>query len=177
MGDRRASRKSSQSFVYQVEKRAKSLVAPDKYSKVLDWKKNSRAQLRGKMSKARKLTMTAEIIELSKKSRKVGPQTYQQWIKPKAKGFYKPSDTKYSIVSSIAFSKKGIPGPDIYKGRGKGMFEEVKSGTATIKYGGKNEEPKENLRMVKIKKNNRPGPASFEVGKSIDACTLRQPLS
>ena len=176
MGDR-GSRKSSQSFVYQVEKRAKSLVAPDKYSKVLDWKRNSRAQLRGKMSKARKLTMTAEIIEASKKSRRVGPQTYQQWIKPKAKGFYKPSDTRYSIVSSIAFSKKGIPGPDIYKGRGKGMFEEVKSGTATITYGRKNEEPKENLRMVKIKKNNRPGPASFEVGKSIDACTLRQPLS
>ena len=176
MGEK-GSRKNSQSFVNQIVKRAKSMVAPDKYSIVNDWKRTARSQPRGKMAKARKLTMTAEIIENQKKSKRPGPQSYQQWIKPKAKGFYKPSDTKYSIVPSIAYSKKGIPGPTIYKGRGKDMFERMKSGTTTIRFGVKHEAPPENLRLSKIRKDGKPGPASFEVGKSLDACALPQPVN
>ena len=53
------------------------------------------------------------------------------------------------------------------------MFEKIQNGTTTIKFGQSHEEPKENYRLTKIKKDNKPGPQTFEVAKSIDTCTLR----
>ena len=69
--------KSTESYMGQIVKRAKSIVPPDKYSKMLDWKRHSNSQPRGVMAKARKLTITAETIEISRQQRHVGPQTYQ----------------------------------------------------------------------------------------------------
>ena len=158
-------------------KRARSIVPPNKYSKMLDWKRHSASQPRGIMPKARKLTFTAETIENSKKQKHVGPQTYQQWIKPKTKGFYKQSDDRISIVTSIAYDKKTIPGPSVYKGRGKDMYEKMKAGPSTIKFGDFNAPAKENIRMTKIKKNNRPGPQTFEVAKSQDTCALKSTVN
>ena len=149
--------KSTTTFMGLIEKRAKSIVAPNKYSKVLDWKRHSHASL-GQMPKARKVTMTTEVIEFQRRYNKPGPDTYQQWIKPKTKGFYKFSDQRYGIVSSIAYDKKGIPAPNLYKGRGKDMFETMQTGPSTIQYGKLNEAAKANDRMEKIKKDGKPGP-------------------
>lgn len=115
---------ASQTYIDQVIVRAKSTVAPNKYAKQVDWRKKSQSQLSGVMPKARKLTMTAEIIELGKTHKnRPGPATYKQWIKPKTKGFYANTDRKCSIMASIAYDKKTIPAPNVYKGRGKDMYE------------------------------------------------------
>ena len=91
------------------------------------------------MPKARKLTSTQEIFEFQKKYKRPGPQNYKQWIKPKTKGFYNNSEPKCSVMTSTAFEKKTIPAPNVYKGRGKDMFEKMQSGTSTVTYGTRGE--------------------------------------
>ena len=80
-------------------------------------------------------------------------------------------------MTSTAFEKKGIPAPNVYKnGRGKEMFDKIKGGTSTVHYGPKDVEV-ENIRITKIKKNEKPGPASFKVAESLEACKLRRPVN
>ena len=57
------------------------------------------------------------------------------------------------------------------------MYERIKTGPSTIKFGDFNAPAKENIRMTKIKKNNKPGPQTFEVAKSLDACALRSTIN
>ena len=174
IGDKRA---SSDTFMTGVINRAKSSVAPNKYSKVVDWRKQSHGQLRGVMPKARKMTSTQEIFEFQKKYKRPGPQNYKQWIKPKTKGFYNNSEPKYSVITSTAFVKKTIPAPNVYKGRGKDFFDKVKQDGSTVQYGPKGEAVVQNIRLTKIKKDDKPGPVSFEVAKCLEACKLRQPIN
>ena len=75
-----------------VINRAKSSVAPNKYANLVDWRSQSRAQLKGIMPKARKCTSTQEIFDFQKKYKRPGPSHYKQWIKPKTKGFYANSE-------------------------------------------------------------------------------------
>ena len=91
------------------------------------------------MPKARKCTSTQEIFDFQKKYKRPGPHEYKQWVKPKTKGFYANSEPKCSVVTSTAFEKKGIPAPNVYKGRGKDFFEKIKGGTSTVQYGPKDE--------------------------------------
>ena len=56
-----------------------------------------------------------------------GPPHYDNTgLKDKVHGFYGPSETKCSVISSSAYEKKFIPGPNAYEGRGKSMSVELK---------------------------------------------------
>ena len=79
-------------------------------------------------------------------------------------------------MASTAFEKKNIPAPNVYKGRGKDFFEKVKGGTSTVQYGPK-DDVAENIRLTKIKKDEKPGPATFKVAEGLEACKLRQPIN
>ena len=57
------------------------------------------------------------------------------------------------------------------------MFETMQTGPSTIKFGQNNVAPKVNERIEKIKKDGKPGPTSFEVEKSLEACALRSSVN
>ena len=149
--------------------RAKSSVAPNKYSKVIDWRRRSHGQLRGVMPKCRKVTTTAEIFEIQKKEKPPGPNYYKQpWVRARTPGFYRGTEEKITSIVSIAYEKKSIPAPNVYKGRGKDLFETLKEGSSTVHYGRRGD-PLTNERMLKIKKDSKPGPSTFEVEKALQA--------
>ena len=167
---------NSATFIGKVIERAKSSIAPNKYSKVVDWQRRSRAQRCGVMAKTRKLTTTAEIFEVYKKEKSVGPSHYQKtWIRPKTKGYSKLLEEKVTSMVSAGFEKKYIPAPNVYKGKGKDLFETLKEGSSTVHYGRRTDKLP-NERMVRIKKDSTPGPTTFEVEKALQSSSFTKSI-
>ena len=75
-------------------------------------------------------------------------------------------ETKLSILGSVAFEKKFIPGPNAYESRGKGMSQIIKETAKEFK---KYEAPKYPKSLIKVKKNNVPGPTSYIFEGTFDA--------
>ena len=107
------------SFLDVVQKRAKSLVDPRKYSTIYDWRKN-------KGFKIPKDEKGGFIDQLMAEKKKIpAPSKYNAWIKPKVLGNYKLKEVKATVIDSIAFEKSFVPAPNKYNSF-KSLAEESK---------------------------------------------------
>ena len=118
-------------------KRAKSSVDPRKYASQNDWKKvalDSRTQFSHLIPKAKRITLCDKMVEDKKKI--PGPPHYDNTgLKDKVHGFYGPSEVKCSVISSTAFERKMVPGPNAYEdNRGKGMSALLKDKAKNFLY-------------------------------------------
>ena len=143
-------------------RRAKSSVDPRKYASQKDWRKaalDSRTQYSHLVPKAARVTLYGEMMK--EKKRIPAPSYYDNTgLKDKVHGFYGPSELKCSVISSTAFEKKFIPGPNAYEdNRGKGMSLILKEKAKRYLYQHK---PTKFESGVKWKKTNEPAPTTYE---------------
>ena len=152
-------------YMHAIEKRARSVIDPQKYTQQFDWKKRSKEMPNYVIPKAKRITLADQMI-LDKK-RIPGPPHYKDLdkLKPKVKGFYSNTETKCSMSGSIAFEKKFIPGPNMYESRGKGMSVILKEKSKAFLYVHK---PDYSKTSCKIRKTSAPAPTSYEVGEAVD---------
>lgn len=165
--------KQSDSYMNQVIRRARSSVDPRKYSEVVDWKARSASRLPGKMARTKKETIMAELMR-DKKSIP-GPSVYQNWNKPRAKGFYGKISPRITVMEETMYEKKRIPSSTQYntfKGFSKEVIERNKKRMSQAYLDGK----RKDFAYFKLKKTNQPGPSTYETAKSIDRCSLRSSI-
>lgn len=129
----------------QVVSQSNQLVDSQKYSKIYDWKKLN--QHRGPKIPKENNSSMVQMIE--KHAREVpAPNKYNTFKKVKIKGTIKSSLPKFTFIQSIAFDKKGIPGPNVYKPE-KGLAEISKERNFK----------RARTAIVRLKKKEKPYPA------------------
>ena len=158
------------SYINQVIKRAKSIVDPRKYSKVIDWRVRSSSQLLGLTTRTKRVTDIDELMMAKKKI--PGPSVYKSvWIRPKTYGFYDNSSPKISVFQETIYEKKRIPCSNQYntfKGLFKTLNERNRKLPSTISLDIK----RKDYPTFKLKKNSKPGPTTYESTKSLEKCVL-----
>ena len=158
-------------YMVDIEKRARSVINPQKYAHITDWRKRSKGTRSSLfpeepnyvIPKAKRVTTAAQMF-LDKKMIP-GPPHYKKLdeLKPKIHGFYGNTESKCSMSGSVAFEKKFIPGSNSYESRGKGMSAILKEKAKAFLYVHK---PDYSKTSCKIKKTNVPAPTSYEVGEA-----------
>ena len=106
-----------------------------------------------------------------------GPDKYDNTgLKQKVHGFYGPSEVKCSVISSVAFEKKIVPGPNAYKdNRGKDMSVLLKEKAKAFLYQYK---PAKYDSGVKWKKTRDPAPGTYHDAEAKDHCSeMRRSIS
>lgn len=111
------------SYMTQVIKRGKSMVDPRKYSKQIDWGKQSVGQYSIQVPRQKKVSDTAELM--LKKKAIPAPSAYKQWIPPKTHGFYGNSCPRTTPMEELMFLKRPIPSSTQYN-TFKGISQTIK---------------------------------------------------
>lgn len=159
--------KSSDSYINQVIKRARSSVDPRKYSVVVDWKARSTNRLPGKMPRQKKQTIMAELMRFKKSI--PAPSAYKNWNWPRSTGFSTKISPRITIMQETMHEKKLIPSSTQYntfKGFSKDIIERNKKRMSQAYLDVK----RKDFGYFKLKKTNQPGPSTYETAKSIDRC-------
>lgn len=147
--------------------RAKSSVDPRKYTPQVDWKKKSLNRPNLAMPRVKKVTSMEQLI--LEKKQIPGPSDYKNTeIKHKIYGHYGSTEPKCTITETTMFVKKSIPAPSLYESRGKSMSDIVKEKVKKCLQPVTKESPDRKDFGQRIKKNNVPGPACYNVTDALE---------